>query len=242
MNDHNNNEQQNEYLVPGYSSGHFMKWLVLSFVMIAGLAYMAYNFGSNENQRKVNRLSKQLQTYGEVESLESIVSQFQSISRDIKLSKNERDRLTNLLDQLVTHKTSLASSEAELKKVKTELARINDDYQSQIDALQAHNQELETQVAELEEAMSYVQGSVKTFTVSVFDSFQILDDSSSRIGLQKILNTGSAQINVGNALMFFHVGHTLRFRFSPNWLCDITLIKIDDDSEKVEFEYVCKIN
>lgn len=241
MNDQNNSEQ-NEYLVPGYSSAHFMKWLTISFLLLCGVVYMAYNFGSNENQRKVNRLSSQLQNYGEVESLESIVSQFQSISRDIKLSNNERARLTHLLDQLVVHKTSLEQSEVDLKKAKSDLANINQMYESELHELRTKNQSLETQVAELEEAMSYTQGSVKNFTVSVYDSFLLLDDPSSRIGLQKILNTGSAQINVGNALMFFHVGHSLRFRFSPNWLCDVTLVKIDEDSNKVEFEYVCQIN
>ena len=241
MNDQNNNEQ-NEYLVPGYSSGHFMKWLALSFLLLCGAVYMAYSFGSNDNQRKVNRLSKQLQMYSEVESLEGIVSQFQAISRDIKLSNNERARLTDLLDQLVIHKTSLDQSEADLKKAKSDLAKTNQMYESELHDLRTRNEELETQVKELEEAMSYTQGSVKTFTVNLFESFQLLDDPSSRVALQKILNTGSAQINVGNALMFFHVGHTLRFRFSPSWLCDVTLIKIDEDSNKVEFEYVCQIN
>jgi len=243
MNDQtNNNNEQNEYLVPGYSAGHFMKWLVIGLLLVGGLAYMAYDFGSNENQRKVNRLSKQLQSYGEVESLESIVSQFQSISRDIKLSGSERARLTELLDQLVLHKSSLDQSEADLKSTKAELSRLRLEYQDQIQTLQAQNQALETQVGELEAAMSYSQGTVKNFTVSVNDSHQVLDDPSSRIGLEKILNTGSAQIYVGNALMFFHIGHTLRFRFSPNWLCDVTLIKIDDGSQKVEFEYSCELN
>lgn len=241
MNDHINNKEQDEYLVPGYSSGHFIKWLALSLVVVSGLLYMAYNFGSNENQRKINRLSNQLQTYGEVESLESIVSQFQSISRTIKLSNNERARLTELLDQLVLHKTSLEQSESELAKAKAELATIHDNYQSQLATVEASNEQLQQQVSELESAMSYTQGTLKQFSIGVFDSYQLLDNPSSRIALQRILNNGSAQFNVGNALMFFHVGHTLRFRFSQ-WLCDVTLVKIDEDSEQVEFEYVCEIN
>lgn len=238
----NNNNEHNEYLVPGYSSGHFSKWLALSLLLICGLLYMAYSFGSNENQRQVNRLNKQLQSYGEVESLDDILTQFQAISRDIKLSNNERAKFTALLDQLIFHKTSLEQSEQDLKLAKRQLAELNQNYQTQLQNLEQKNQQLENQVAQLESVMSYTSGTVQRFTLALSESNQLIDNSSSRVALIKVLNAGSAQVNVGNALMFFHLGHTLRFRFAPNWLCDVTLVKISDATDKVEFEYYCQIN
>ena len=235
-------QEQNEHLVPGYSAGHFMKWLGVCLLVVAGLLYLAYDFGSNVNKRKINRLNKQLQTFNDVDSLSSIVDQFKSISQNIKLSSNERAKLTDLLDQLLIHKSSLETSESQVQELKAQLQQLKQTYQVEVKQLQDDKQNLTQQVQELEAAMSYSHGTVKNFVVSVNDSYSLLDDPYSRIGLEKILNSGSAQINVGNTLMFFHIGHTLRFRFSPNWLCDVTLIKIDDELQRVEFEYVCEIN
>ena len=234
--------EQNEHLVPAYSAGHLIKWLGVCLVVIAGLVYFSYYFGSNENKRKINRLNKQLQTYNEVESLTSIVDQFESISRNIKLSSDEREKLTELLNQLLIHKSSLETAETQVTRLKSQLTQQNQTYQTELNQLKTANLDLEQQVSKLELAMAYTHGTVKNFVVSVNDSYSLLDDPYSRVGLEKILNSGTAQINVGNTLMFFHIGHTLRFRFSPNWLCDITLIKIDTDLQRVEFEYTCELN
>lgn len=225
-----------------YNPGQIVRWVGISLIIVAILSYFSYTLGSNENKRKINRLNKEIHTFNQVESLDSIVNEFQSISRDMKLSTNERARLTELLDQLILHKTNLEAAERELKQVKSQMTGLKENYQNQVDILKNKNQSLETQVAEFEMAMSYTQGTVERFEISVNDSYSIFSEPSSRVGLQQILNNGTAQIYVGNALIFFHIGHTLRFRFPPNWLCDITLTKINDEEMKVEFEYTCELN
>lgn len=224
------------------SAGYFVRWVGISLIVIAGLTYLAYHLGSNENKLKINRLNQDIEHLSQAESLESLVSEFESISRDLKLSSNERVRLTELLDQIITHKSKLQLTETELQQTRNEVTRLTEDYQQKLVALENENSELRSELADVQTAMSYSHGTVKTFSISVNDSYSMLSEPTSRIGLQRILNNGSAQIYVGNALMFFHIGHTLRFRFAPNWLCDITLIKMDDLEQKVEFEYVCELN
>lgn len=235
-------QKENEHLVPGYNAGQFIRWFGLALLVIAGLIFFAYTFGSNDNKRTINRLNMAIKQQGEVESLDSLVSEFKTISKDLKLSSNERARLTELLDQLITHKADLQIAQRDLKATKEKLIGLEGKYQSQVKKLQQQNSSLTQEVSELEVAMSYNQGSVKSFELQVNDSHLILDDPSSRMGLQSILGNGSAKVNVGNALMFFHIGHTLRFRFQPNWLCDITLTKIDKPNDVVEFEYSCELN
>lgn len=244
MNDKTQNHGQPEPQITQteFSAGHFVRWIGISLIIVIAITYIAYSLGSNENQRKINRLNRDMEQFTDIQSLESLVEKFQTISSNLELSSNERARLTELLDQMVAYKTNLQSAEDELAATQLELATINEKYDIQLSALKAKNAKLTEQVAEFETAMAYSQGSVKSFSVSLNDSFSLLQEPSSRIGLVKILNSGSAQINVGNALMFFHIGHTLRFRFAPNWLCDVTLVKIDNQVGKVEFEYACELN
>ena len=235
-------QKENEHLVPGYNAGQFIRWFGVALLIIAGLIFFAYNFGSNENKGTINRLNIALKQQGEVESLDKLVDEFKTISKDLKLSSDERARLTELLDQLITHKAELKVALQELSETKQKLIGLEGKYKSQVSNLQQQNTQLTQQVSEFEIAMSYNQGSVQSFELEVNDSHLILDDPSSRMGLHSILNSGSAKVYVGNALMFFHIGHTLRFRFQPNWLCDITLTKIDKPNDRVEFEYSCELN
>jgi len=235
-------DKEPEHLVPGYNAGQFIRWFAIAIIVIGLLIYSAYYFGSNENQRKINRLNNQIQYLGEVDSLDDLVSELKTISDDLSLSTRERARLTELLDQLITHKSDLQIAEQELAKTKQQLIGLEGQYQDQINNLKQQNSTLTAQVSELELAMSYRKNSVKTFELEVNDTHLLLDSASSRFGLQSILNNGTAQLYVGNALMFFHIGKTLRFRFQPNWLCDITLTRIDENSQKVAFEYACRLN
>lgn len=238
----NYNQQDNEEIENQFGAGHFVRWIGIILIVMCGLMYLSYYLGSNENKRKINRLNKSIQHYGQVESLESLVGQFQDISRDLKLSNNERTRLTELLDQVIVHKMHLENTESELKRVKSELTQLTTARAKELTELTEQNLLLTEQIKEFETAMAYEQGTTKPFTISVNDSFSLLQDPSSRIGLEKILGGTTAQIYVGNALMFFHIGHTLRFRFAPNWLCDITLVKTDLAGQKAEFEYSCDLN
>jgi len=236
--DNNTEGYQGNY----FGFGHIIRWVGISLIIIAGMTYLAYHLGSNENIIKINQLNKDINQLRQVSSLDALVTEFQSISENLKLSSNERSRLTELLDQIIQHKTNLKQAESELQQTKLSFSNITTRYKNQIAQLETENTELKAQLKKVESAMSYSHGTVKNFSISVNDSYSMLSEPTSRIGLQRILNNGSAQIYVGNALMFFHIGHTLRFRFAPNWLCDVTLIKIDDVAEKVEFEYVCKLN
>ncbi|NVK23780.1 MAG: hypothetical protein HWE10_02525 [Gammaproteobacteria bacterium] len=235
-------QKENEYLVPGYNVGQFIRWFGIALLVMAALIFAAYQFGSNENKREINRLNSTIKQQGDVTSLDNLVSEFETISNELKLSSTERTRLTELLDQIISYKADLQESQQELETTKQKLLGLEGKYQTQIDQLQQHNTELEQQVSELELAMSYNKDSVESFELRVDDTHLILDDPSSRMGLHSILNNGSAQLYVGNALMFFHIGKTLRFRFQPNWLCDITMTRVQRADELVEFQYSCKLN
>lgn len=241
--DHNNQDNNNgNYQGEHYSLGYITRWVGISLIIIAGLTYVSYHLGSNEYKTKVNQLNKDITKFGNVSTLDSLVAEFEIISQSLKLSSNERSRLTELLDQIIVHKTNLQQAESELKQTKLSFSNITTRYKNQIIQLETETTELKEKLRKVETAMTYTHGTVKNFSISVNDSYSMLSEPTSRIGLQRILNNGTAQIYVGNALMFFHIGHTLRFRFAPNWLCDLTLIKLDDVAEKVEFEYVCKLN
>ena len=238
----NQDNDDNHYLENEFSIGYFVRWIGISLIILAGLTYLAYHLGSNENKHKINQLNKEIQLLTNVGALEKLVGDFQTVNKNLKLSSNERIRLTELLDQIIQHKSNLKAAEAELQQIRVAAATTTEKYETKLALLQTENIELKSQLLEVETAMSYSHGTVKTFSIGVNDSFSMLPEATSRIGLQRILNNGSAQIYVGNALMFFHVGHTIRFRFAPNWLCDVTLIKIDSTAESVQFEYVCELN
>ena len=235
-------DKEPEHLVPGYNAGQFIRWFGVSMIVVGVLIYLAYYFGSNENQRKINRLNSQIQYLGEVESLDTLITELKNTNDDLTLSSRERRRLTELLDQLITHKSDLQIAQQELTTTKNQLIGLENKYQDQLTQLQQQNTELSQQVAEMELAMSYRKNAVQMFELNVNDSHLLLDDHTSRFSLHSILSNGSAQLYVGNALMFFHIGHTLRFRFQPNWLCDITMTRIDQEKQKIDFEYSCKLN
>ena len=234
-NDTNDNFQNGEL-------AYLVRWIGISLIIVTTLIYLAYQLGSNENKRMINQLNKEIQLLSQVNTLDKLVTDLGTVNDDLKLSSNQRIRLTELLDEIIQHKSSLKASENELQQVRVASAETTEKYENKLAVIQTENIELKSQMLEIQTAMSYSHGTVKNFTISVNDSFSMLPEATSRIGLQRILNNGSAQIYVGNALMFFHIGHTIRFRFAPNWLCDVTLIKIDGGAEQVEFEYVCELN
>lgn len=219
-----------------------VKWLGASLVLVAALVFSAYYLGSSNNQEHINRLVDDINKLNGVAKIEVVVEQIQQLSSSLTLSTSERSRLTELLDQIVQQKVKLDFVTDELKDTKHKLATVTTVKQNQIDLLTRENAKLNQQVKEYQAAMSYTLGSVDSFTLTENSSFSIQQHPSSRIGLQQILSSGSVKVNVGNAVMFFHVGHTLRFRFAPNWLCNITLVATDIDSKRASFEYHCKLS
>lgn len=235
----------NDHLNDSFNLGYFVRWVGISLIVIAGLIYLAYYLGSNENKHEITQLKQEVKRLGEMDSLNELISQFELIGSNIKLSGNERIRLTELLDQVILHKNSLQLTEVELRQSKNKISNITVNYKDQVARLKREIKVLKAKLAEAEIAMSYSQGKVKTFTLNVQDTYALLEEPAepaSRIRLHKILNNETAQIYVGNSLMSFNIGHTLRFRFVPNWLCNVTLIKINNGVQQVEFEYKCDLN
>ncbi|GHB71717.1 hypothetical protein GCM10008107_21670 [Psychrosphaera saromensis] len=241
ISDHQNSSYQDNY----FNLGYFVRWVGISLIIIAGLVYLAYHLGSNESNHKVNELTQEIKRLSDMDSLNELISQFEVIGSNIKLSGIERARLTELLDQVIIHKNSLQLTEVELQQSKNKISNITVNYKDQVARLKREIKVLKAKLAEAEISMSYSQGKVKTFKLNLKDTYALLAEPAepaSRVSLQRILTNEKAQIYVGNSLMSFQIGHTLRFRFVPNWLCNITLIKIDNAAKQVEFEYKCDLN
>jgi uncharacterized coiled-coil protein SlyX len=239
MTDNNNNSNESNNEEPKRNTA---KWVALSLTMVSVLTYSGYYFGKSNSTNTINRLNSKIQQNDQLKELDVIVGDFERLADDIQLSNSERTRLTELLDQVIEHKTKLERTERQLDSAQRRLESIETSHQAKIADLEQQNSALKTLVDEYEQVIEYKKGSAESFTLSVSSSYSLLSEPSSRMSLQKILSNGSVQLYVGNALMFFHIGHTLRFRFAPNWLCDISLTKIDAGNEKAEFEYRCDIN
>lgn len=220
--------------------GYLVRWVGISLIVIGGLIYLAYHLGSNKNQHEINELNQEIERLGEMESLTELVAQFETIGQNLKLSGNERIRLTELLDQMILNKSTLQLSEVELQQSKNKILNITENYKNKIVQLQKQNVILKDRLAKAESARPYTQGTLKRFELNLNGSYSLLAQPASNISLYRILKNDSAQVYVGDALMFFHVGHTLRFRFLPNWLCNITLTKVNNQAEDVQFEYMCE--
>lgn len=238
-NTYSNNNEQNTSEEPRPNTA---KWVTLTLIIVMVLSYLGYYFGSTENTHKINRLNRTITQYGEVQSFEEIITKFESLSEQMTLSNSERDKLVQLLDQIIEHKNKVERLERQLNLVETQLSSEKNKNDELIADLQSENTLLKQQIVEYEEVIEYKTGATKSFILDVQNSFSLLKEPSSRIALEKILSNGSAQLYVGNAMMFFHVGHTLRFRFAPGWLCDVTLTKIDVTSQQGRFEYTCYLN